>query len=99
MPKPMWRMKPRARIGTMMSMNGVLMKSQPTWNQPSPVEKRTASSATLPKFPCRESITEKKLMVPCRSRKITRKAPETLWTNFLPMEEVKNLAIIRWLFR
>ena len=74
-------------------MTGVLMKSQPIWNQPSPVEKRTASPATLPKFPFRESITEKKLMVPCRSRKMTRKAPVTLWTNFLPMEEVRNLAI------
>ena len=83
----------------MMSITGVLMKSQPSWNQPSPSEKRTVSSATLPKFPCRESITEKKLMVPCKSRKITRKAPVTLWMNFLPMEEVRKLAIIRRLFR
>jgi hypothetical protein len=33
-------------------------------------------------------------MVPWRRRKITRKAPLTLWMNFLPMDEVKKLAII-----
>ena len=36
------------RIGTMTSMNGVDMKSQPSWNQPSPVEKRTASTSPAP---------------------------------------------------
>ena len=83
----------------MMSITGVLMKSQPSWNQPSPSEKRTASSATLPNWPFRESMTEKKLIVPCRSRKMMRKAPLMLWMNFLPMEEVRKLAIISQLLR
>jgi len=36
-----------------------------------------------------ESMTEKKLMVAWMSRKRIRKAPEILWINFLPMEELK----------
>ena len=77
----------------MMEITGVDMKSQPSLKRPSPALKRLSSAAATPNLPVNESITEKKLMVPCRSRNRIRKAPLTAWMNFLPIEEL-NMNIV-----
>ena len=77
----------------MMEMTGVDMKSQPSLNRPSPLLKSSASAAAMPNLPVKESITEKKLIVACRRRKMIRKAPLTAWMNFLPIEEL-NINIV-----
>ncbi len=59
----MWIRNPKARIGTIMLITGVDMKSQPNLNSPSPAENNLSSAATTPYLPVKESITEKKLMV------------------------------------
>ena len=77
-------------MGTIMSIIGRDMKSQPSLNRPSPSEKRASSLATTPYLPVNESITEKMLIVPWSSRKIIKNAPLTAWMNFLPIDEVKK---------
>ncbi|MCF0157693.1 MAG: hypothetical protein HUJ83_04175 [Veillonella sp.] len=65
------------------------MKSHPSLNRPSPAEKSLSSTATAPNLPVIASITEKKLMVACSSRKMIRNAPLMLWMNFFPIDELK----------
>ena len=79
----MWIMNPKARTGTMTVTIGRDMNSHPAAKSPS----------GEPKVPLIESITENRLMVMCRRRKIMRNSPLMLIMSFLPIEDVKMFAI------
>ena len=79
----MWIMKPNARTGTITVTIGSDINSHPNAKSPS----------GSPNVPLTESITEKRLMLMCKRRKIIRNSPLTLIMSFLPIEDVKMLAI------